>query len=50
MQPLLTALPTLAVSAMYCLWHLTQIARIQRQKKLRERVAYMLWVVATELD
>ena len=48
MQSLLTALPTLTVSAIYCVWNLYRVAQRQRQRRLRERVAYLLWVVATE--
>ncbi len=50
MQPLLTSLPTLAVSVLYCVWNTYRAARLQRQRKLCERVAYMLWVVATEVN
>jgi hypothetical protein len=51
MQPLLATVPALSVSAIFCLYHaycqfLLRSAR--RQRRLRERVAYMLWVMATE--
>ena len=50
MQAVLTTLPTLAVSAVYCLWNVYRLGHYQRARKLRERVAYMLWVMATEVD
>jgi hypothetical protein len=50
MHPLLTALPTLTVSALYCAWNLYRSTQFQRQRRLRERVAYMLWVLATEVE
>jgi hypothetical protein len=41
---------TLAVATLYCLYasHLRFMQRKQRQ--VRERVAYMLWVMADRLD
>jgi len=45
MQPLLTTLPTLAVSILFCLWHKYHEVRMQRKRRLHERVAYMLWVM-----
>jgi hypothetical protein len=50
MQPLITSAPVLAVSALYCLWNAYRVAQLRRQRRLRERVAYMLWVVATEVE
>jgi hypothetical protein len=48
-QPILTALPTVAVATVYCFWNL-YLTRKLRERKLRERVTYMLWVMATEID
>jgi len=47
MPPLLLAAPTLAVSAIYCLWsaYLRHQHR-RRRRVLCDRVAYLLWVVA----
>jgi hypothetical protein len=42
--------PTLAVAVIYCLWHRAYIYQQLRQKKLCERVAYMLWTAAHETD
>jgi hypothetical protein len=49
MSPLLASLPTLSVSAIFCIWSAYQRFR-QRNRVLRERVAYLLWVVATCVD
>jgi hypothetical protein len=46
MQPLLFTLPTLAVSTIYCLWAAYLRQQSQRRRVLRDRVAYLLWVVA----
>jgi hypothetical protein len=50
MYAVLTTLPTLAVSAVYCLWNVYRLAQYQRDRKLRERVAFMLWVAANEAE
>jgi hypothetical protein len=42
--------PTLAVSLIYCLWHAWYRVRLLREGRIRERVAYMLWVSAREID
>ena len=47
MQALLCSVPTLAVSAIYCLWHVHGEQLRRRQRILRERVAYMLWIMAS---
>ena len=43
-------LPTLAVSLIYCLWQAYSRAQLLRHRRLRERIAYMLWVSAREID
>jgi hypothetical protein len=40
--------PTLAVAAIYCLWYRAYMHRQGLEKRLRERVAYMLWTAAME--
>jgi hypothetical protein len=50
MHLLFTSLPTLTVSVLYCAWNLYRGSRLLREHKLRERVAYLLWVIATEVD
>ena len=49
-QPLLTAMPTLAVAAMYCFWTFYLTYQKQRERRLRERVAFMLWTLANETE
>jgi hypothetical protein len=46
MQPILCSVPTLAVSLIYCCYHAYLQALRPRDRLLRERVAYMLWVMA----
>ncbi len=36
----------LAISAIYYLWRDGYVAALHRQRRLRERVAYMLWMAA----
>jgi hypothetical protein len=38
--------PTLAISAIYCIWQAYRRALALRERVLRQRVAYMLWVLA----
>jgi hypothetical protein len=49
-QPILTALPTLAVATVYCFWHVYAMSLKQREQRLRARVTYMLWVMAKGTD
>ena len=49
MQPLLLALPTLAVSAIYCLWSAYRRRQLRRRRVLCDRLAYLLWVVAEQV-
>jgi len=47
MQPLLLAAPTLAVSAIYCLWPAYRRHQLRRRRRvLCDRLAYLLWVIA----
>jgi len=50
MQVFVYSVPTLAVSAIYCLWHLQGERMRRRDIQLRQRVAYMLWVMAGEVN
>jgi hypothetical protein len=45
-----SSLPTLAVSVIYCVWYAYQTERLRRDRVLRERVAYMLWVAAERIE
>ena len=49
MQLVFSCLPTLAVSAIYCIWYSYQMERRRLDRVLRERVAYMLWVAADQI-
>jgi hypothetical protein len=50
MQPLVCTVPTLAVSTIYCLWHLYKQLLWKRRRQLHQRVAYMLWVMAEQVE
>jgi hypothetical protein len=47
---MLASFPTLAVSVIYCLWQAYRLSRLRRERVLRERVTFMLWVMAHELE
>jgi hypothetical protein len=47
---MLTALPVLTVSAIFLTWTACRRERERRERRLRERVAYMLWVAAHQDD
>jgi hypothetical protein len=44
------AIPTLAVSALFCLWNAYRHLQASREQLLRRRVACLLWVMATGTD
>jgi hypothetical protein len=49
MNPFLSSAPVLAVSAIFCLYNgyrQALLRQLQRQRRLCERIAYMLWVTA----
>ena len=50
LQPIATALPTLAVAAVYCFWNVYLSLHKQRNRRLRERVTYMLWEMANQIE
>jgi hypothetical protein len=39
-------IPIYAVVMIHCIWRVYQYAERRRQRTLRDRVAYMLWVTA----
>jgi hypothetical protein len=41
---------TLAVTSIYYTWRAYHYVLTQRHRSLRERVAYMLWVMAQQAD
>jgi hypothetical protein len=48
---MIPSVATVAVSMIYCLWDAYRRINPQpRHRLLRERVAYMLWVMAGQLD
>ena len=50
MQVLFSSMPTLAIAALYCLWHHHEKRQRRRERFLRKRVAYMLWVMANQVN
>lgn len=50
MEPFVTSLPTIAVATIFCLYDLARRFQKRRERTLRERVAYMLWVLAEDLE
>jgi hypothetical protein len=50
MHVLVSTVPTLALSMIYCLYQVYQRDCLRRQRRLRERVAWMLWSAAMEPD
>ena len=50
MDPMLSTLPTLLVTAIYYAWHVYLREQHRRRRLLRERVTYMLWVAALGME
>jgi hypothetical protein len=46
MQMLMTSLPCVLVSVLYCFWNQYHSAQQRQERRLRDRVAFMLWVSA----
>ena len=49
-NPMLSTLPTLMVTAVYYAWCVYRREKRLRDRVLRERVTYLLWVLATGMD
>jgi hypothetical protein len=49
MAALITTVPTLAVSVVFCIWKAYHVAMVARRQRLHERVAFMLWTAAHEV-
>jgi hypothetical protein len=49
MQPIVTNMAALAVAMLFYLWRAYQ-TRQRREQVLRQRVAYMLWVMAERIE
>ena len=50
MQPIMGAVPALAVAAIFCTWNAYRRLLVVRGRCLRERVAFLLWVAASRID
>jgi hypothetical protein len=50
MQPIYSQVTLLAVTLAFFLWRTCGEGRRRRQRVLRERVAYMLWVAAVHAE
>jgi hypothetical protein len=50
MQPFVGNVAALAVAVIFYLWRAHHQVYLQRQQMLRERVAYMLWIMADQMD
>jgi hypothetical protein len=49
MQPLYSTFTALAVTSIYVFWQRYTESRVRRVRTLQERVAYMLWTVASQI-
>jgi hypothetical protein len=50
MEPLCASVPVLAVAVIFRLWQAYRQPLLRRERRLRERVAYMLWVAANQVE
>jgi hypothetical protein len=50
MHILISSVPTFALSMIYCLYQGYLRDRLRRQRRLRKRVAWMLWSAAMQPD
>jgi hypothetical protein len=50
MQPIVTNMAALTVATLYYLWRAHYQTRQRRDRVLRQRVAYMLWVIAERIQ
>jgi hypothetical protein len=50
MQPIVTNMAALTVATLFYLWRAHHQTRQRRRLLLRERVAYMLWVMAEQIQ
>ena len=50
MYPVVFSYPALAVSAIYCIWNAYLRFHMTTERTLRERVAFMLWVMANPIE
>jgi hypothetical protein len=50
MQLIWTQAALMVVTTLYLLWRTYDEVRVRRQRTLRQRVAYMLWVMAEKVE
>jgi hypothetical protein len=50
MEALITTMPTLAVSVVFCIWKAYHRVTLIRRRRLHERVAFMVWAAAQGED
>ncbi len=50
MQAIYGSITTLAVAMIFCVWRAYAQTEQQRERTLHERVAYLLWVMATQVE
>ncbi len=50
MQPLYSQVALLVITMSFFVWRVYTEGRVRRDRVLRERVAYMLWVAADCMD
>ena len=50
MSPISLNVAALAVAVIFYTWRSYAVIQRKRQRRLRERVAYMLWVMAEQVD
>jgi hypothetical protein len=48
MQPIWPSIAALVVGAIFYVWRAYEQVRVRRARSVRQRVAYMLWVMATQ--
>jgi hypothetical protein len=50
MQPLYSTFTALAVTSIYILWQRYTGVRVRRERTIQERVTYMLWTMACQVQ
>ena len=50
MQPLYSTLIALAVTGIYVVWQRYTASRVRQVRTIQERVTYMLWTMASQMN
>ena len=50
MQPLYSTFTALAVTSIYVVWQRYISARVRQERTIQERVTYMLWTMACQVQ